>query len=116
MIAEHKTTTPYYTTIVDTKINVCAFLNGTDVNPIAKVFKTAIVGTMPPNYIHPCPYIGFYPIANLSIDVPDIGFQFLLGKYRTTNLFTDDEDDLIFKSITKAEFVDVQVRKRKPKG
>lgn len=72
-----------------------------------------IAASMPPNYIHPCPYIGYYPIENLSIDVPDVGFQFLFGKYRATNLFSDDVDDLMFKSITKAEFVDVRVRQKK---
>lgn len=117
MILEHKTTTPYYTTIVDSTISACEFLNGTDLaNPIAKIYYAAFAATIPPNYIHPCPYDGFFLFENLTMDVPDIGFQFLFGKYRTTALFFDDTDDMIFKSITKAEFVDVPVRKRRPKG
>lgn len=117
VIVEHKTTTPYYTTIVNSTISACEFLNGTDLaNPIAKIYYAAFAATVPPKYIHPCPYVGYLLIENVTMDVPDLGFQFLLGKYRTTNLFSDTIDDFIFKSITKAEFIDVPVRKRRPKG
>lgn len=113
VIAEYRSVTPYYSTIINTTVDACAFLNGTMDNPLAKYFQAALTKTIPAGYIHPCPYYGYYRFENLSIDVPQVGLQFLSGNYKTTNVFYDNIDDLIFKSITKAKFLDVRMGNRK---
>lgn len=105
--------TPYFTTIINSTVNLCAFLNGTDSNPIAIAFKPAVEASIPASYIHACPYYGYHSLNNVTIEVNQIAMQFLSGKYRTTIIVFDNKDDLIFKTVTKAEFADVRPKKRK---
>jgi hypothetical protein len=48
-----------YKTLVNNTLEVCSFLNGTDRNPIGKWIMDQVSGSLPAEYIHPCPYFGF---------------------------------------------------------
>lgn len=113
VIVEHRTTTPYFSTMIDATVDVCGFLNGTADNVLAKWFMAAISRTFPAEYLHPCPYFGYYVLRNITVEVPKVALQFLAGNYRTTALFFDNQDEMIFKLITKAEFIEVRSGKRK---
>lgn len=88
-------------------------MNGTADNIILKWLTRAIIRTFPAEHLHSCPYFGYYALSNVTIDVPQVGFQFRTGNYRTTLVFFDSRDELIFKSITRAEFMDIRLKKNK---
>jgi hypothetical protein len=51
------TTSPNYRTLINSTIDVCGFLNGTNNNPLVKWFFSVIRESLPKNFLHPCPYI-----------------------------------------------------------
>lgn len=52
----YKTTSISYRSIIKCSYDACGFLNGTSINPAAKWVTDLAEKTLPPDYIHPCPY------------------------------------------------------------
>jgi hypothetical protein len=87
--------TPYYTTIINSTVNACKFVNGSDSNPIANWISGAVTDSLPKGFIHPCPYVGLMKIDNISISANGVLSQFLKGRYKISARVFDEEDDNI---------------------
>jgi Protein of unknown function (DUF1091) len=101
---EHRGITPYYNTVINSTIATCSYLNGTDKNPIAKWIVGIFKDSVPNNYVHPCPYFGYYNFSNVTFDFNSLISSFLTGTYRATTRNYDDEDDNIFTVIYELEY------------
>jgi hypothetical protein len=86
--------TPYYTTIINSTIDVCKYLNGTLGNPILKWLVNEVSDNLPKQYIHPCPFIGRVKVYNITF-AGHIAGQFLRGRYKAVARSFDDQDDNI---------------------
>lgn len=87
--------TPYFTTIINSTVQVCQFLNGTDRNPVLKWIIDAITETIPEGFIHPCPYFGRLQAFNVSLSGEGVPTQFVKGHYKTFFRFFDEKDENI---------------------
>lgn len=108
---KYRTLTPYYNTVINTTIDVCSYLNGTMNNILASAFYDAFSKTVPKEYIHPCPYFGYYVATNLTPSTNAMALQFLSGKYQVTARFYDDIDDNIFTFKAYTDFQENRSRK-----
>lgn len=52
----YKTTTNSYRSIINSTMDICGYLNGTSSNPLAKYYVDMVRNSVPPGFIHPCPY------------------------------------------------------------
>lgn len=102
---------PYYTTVINTTVDACGFLNGSLNNILASSFYDAFAKTVPKEYIHPCPYFGYHIGKNLTPVVTSMALQFLSGKYQVTARFYDDIDDNIFTVNGNTDFYDARSKK-----
>jgi Protein of unknown function (DUF1091) len=87
--------TPFYNTIINSTINFCKYMNGTDKNPVLKFIKEAIEDKVPKGFIHPCPFVGQIKAYNLSVSLNGVLSQFLKGRYKTVARWFDEKDDNI---------------------
>jgi Protein of unknown function (DUF1091) len=89
--------TPYYTTIINSTLNLCKFMNGTDNNnPIMKWIVDSISEKLSKDLIHPCPYVGRVAAYNVSFTFTGFTTQFLRGRYKIfTRVFDEDDDNII---------------------
>jgi hypothetical protein len=94
--------TPYYTTIINSTIDGCKFLNGTLHNPIAEWILKDIGSSFPKELIHPCPYIGHFKLYNISF-TPSMGHQFLRRRYQIEARSFNDQDENILTGKFKTE-------------
>lgn len=110
------TITPYYSSVINTTLDICAFFNGTSSNIATKWFLSTFAQSFPAEFIHPCSLIGEIKAYNLSFNEFPQQLQFLTGTYKAFTKFYDDKDDNI---ITSKLYVDVKEVKpyiaRKPK-
>lgn len=86
--------TPYYTTIINSTIDHCQFVNGTDKNPILKMIVESVFKSAP-HLVRPCPLVGRFKAYNLSIALSGVFSQFLKGRYKTCARWYDDKDENI---------------------
>jgi Protein of unknown function (DUF1091) len=87
--------TPYYNTIINSTIEMCQFLNGTDSNPIAKWMIDAVSDFVPTGFFHPCPYVGQVKCSNVSVASLRLFSQFLRGRYKMFVRAFDEKDENI---------------------
>lgn len=52
----YKTTTNSYRSVINSTIDLCGYMNGTNSNPLAKYAMDMARNSVPPGLIHPCPY------------------------------------------------------------
>jgi hypothetical protein len=90
---------PYHNTIINSTFDACAFLNGTDKNPIAKWFLDMVSDSVPKGFYHPCPYFGELRAYNVTLKITNLFSQFPKGSYKTTIRTFDkiDENMITFK-------------------
>jgi hypothetical protein len=88
---------PYHNTIINSTIDGCAFLNGTDNNnPIARWFVDMITDSVPRGFYHPCPYSGELKAYNVTLKFTNLISQFPKGSYKTTvRAFNKLDDNII---------------------
>lgn len=87
--------TPYYTTIINSTVGACQFLNGTDSNPVMNWIKDGASKTLPKSFFHPCPYVGVMKAYNVSLSAEGVLSQFLKGRYKNIIRAFDERDDNI---------------------
>ncbi|KAG5683500.1 hypothetical protein PVAND_012775 [Polypedilum vanderplanki] len=56
----------YYRTIVNTTVDLCEFLSGSDKNKLLKLFYDVVIEYVPKELNHPCPFEGTINIYNIS--------------------------------------------------
>lgn len=101
---KHRTTTPFFNTLINTTMNLCSFLNGTDQSVAVKWMMNSITKKLGNDLIHPCPYFGEFKITNLTV-VNAQSAQFLLGRYRVTIRIFDDLDENILTAIHEVDLL-----------
>jgi Protein of unknown function (DUF1091) len=87
--------TPYYNTIINSTVEMCKFLNGTNNNPIAKWMIDAVSDSVPKGLFHPCPYVGQVKAFNVSFSTGGFASQFLQGRYKIVIRAFDEKDEEI---------------------
>jgi Protein of unknown function (DUF1091) len=105
-----KTLTPYYNSVINTTLNLCEFVNGTDNNVATKYFIDLYSKSLPPGFVHPCPYFGEVKLNNISVNAAPQSIQFLTGIYKCKTRFFDDKDDNIITALHEIELKDVKER------
>jgi Protein of unknown function (DUF1091) len=95
--------TPYYNTMINSTIEICNVLNGTDPNPIAKWIFDALSEKISKGFFHPCPYVGQITANNVSIETTDVSSQFLRGRYKIFFRAFDEKDDNVITFKLEAE-------------
>jgi Protein of unknown function (DUF1091) len=95
--------TPFYNTIINSTIDVCQFLNGTQSNVLLKWIIDSMTHSLPNNFFHPCPYVGRVVAYNASILTNTISSQFLKGRYKIFYRAFDEFDDNIISLKTETD-------------
>jgi Protein of unknown function (DUF1091) len=95
--------TPYYNTIINSTVEICNVLNGTDSNPIAKLIFDGVAEKLPKGFLHPCPYVGQITANNVSIKITNVLYQFLRGRYKTFIRAFDEKDENIITFKLEAD-------------
>jgi Protein of unknown function (DUF1091) len=95
--------TPYYNTIINSTVEVCEFLNGTQNNPLMVWTFAAMEDSLPKGFIHPCPYSGHILLPNVTLAANTFTNQFLKGRYKgSTRLFDEIDDNILtFELVTE---------------
>jgi hypothetical protein len=82
--------------VINSTFDVCSFLSGVENNLVAKFVLSIVSKTLPPGFVHQCPYIGEFAAKNVSFEgVPELS-SFLDGTYRVMNRIFDQKDENIF--------------------
>lgn len=92
-----------YNSVIDSTINVCEFLNGTDGNIVLKWLLDLYRTSLPPGILHPCPYYGDFTAYNLSLNPNFLQSKFLVGTYQANVRFFDDRDNNVMTLIHELE-------------
>lgn len=95
---------PYYSTVINSTIESCKFLNGSDTNLIAKFMIDVAAASLPKDIFHPCPYVGSFKVSNVSFVKTAIASQFLKGRYKAIVRLFDEIDSNIVKFHLGIEF------------
>lgn len=95
--------TPYYTTIINSTIEICKFLNGTDKNPITKFIIDTVSKTAAKDFFHPCPYFGPVKLINVSFFDNSMSSQFLQRRHKILIRAFDNKDDNIITMKIETE-------------
>jgi Protein of unknown function (DUF1091) len=103
-----KTLTPYYNSVINTTLNLCEFLNGTQSSIARKYFLDMFKKSLPIGFLHPCPYFGEVKLINMPMNLVPQSTQFLTGTYRSFVKFYDDKDDNIIRLTTVSEAKDIR--------
>lgn len=90
-----------YTSIINTTIPICSFLNGSEGNVALKWVLDLHRETLPPGFIHACPYIGIFAAYNLTIIPSPWMPQFYTGEFMSSLRIFDDDDDNIFTFLSE---------------
>lgn len=85
--------TPYYSTIINTTVSLCQFLDGSKSNVFLDWILSIIGETLPKNFIHPCPYIGVIKAYNVTLAANSVFPQFLKGRYKEKLRLFDELDE-----------------------
>lgn len=104
-----------FSTIIHTTIKLCDFLRGPDNNVALKWLLDRFKESTPDGMLHPCPYQEL-KAYNLTIDSNLLKSRNLMGTYRGTLRFFDNEDANIIKMINDLEVADVNARKQFSSG
>lgn len=106
----HKTVTPYYTSVINSTLDICGFLNGTTSNIALKFFFGQFSATAPKGLLHPCPFFGELMAYNISYNINILNAIHIPGTYMTKSHFFDDKDSNIFTLIIVGEVLEIQTR------
>lgn len=105
---QHRVNThsPFFTVFINTTVDFCRFMNGTDNNnPVMWWIYNMISKTVPQKMLHHCPYHGIFEAMNLTLVPNSRVVQFLRGYYRTFIRFYDGKDENILTIITGVELI-----------
>jgi Protein of unknown function (DUF1091) len=103
-----KSITPYFNSVINTTLDLCEFVNGTQSNLATKFFIDIFTKSLPPGFVHPCPYSGELKLNNISMNLVPQSMQFLTGTYKANIRYFDDKDDNIITVIPIIEVKDVR--------
>lgn len=97
---------PFFTVFINTTVEICKFMNGTDnKNPFMWWILNMIEKTIPKRLLHACPYDGLFDAINITLLPNARVLQFLRGYYRTYIRFFDEKDGNIVTVITGVELI-----------
>jgi Protein of unknown function (DUF1091) len=106
--------TPFFNQVINSTVNFCEFLNGTRNNPVINwLFKMA-GESLPPDFIHACPYYGELKAPNVSFKITPEMAVFLLGRYMIGLRVFDVEDGNIFTAFVDLEMTADLPNRKKP--
>jgi Protein of unknown function (DUF1091) len=103
-----KSITPYFNSVINSTLDLCEFVNGTQSNLVTKYFIGIFTKSLPPGFVHPCPYSGEFKLNNISLNLVPESMQFLTGTYKSIMRYFDDKDDNIITVIAIVELKDVR--------
>lgn len=95
--------TPYFSTIINSTVEMCKLLNGTVNNPLGKWMIDTFSPSVPKGFFHSCPYVGLVQAMNVSISSIPVLKQFLIGLYKIIVQSFDEEDENIITFKLEAE-------------
>jgi hypothetical protein len=95
---------PYHNIVINSTINICKVLNGTDNNPVAKWLIDMLSDALPVGLLHPCPYFGEFKMENVTLRTTLTALQFLKGTYTTIVRLFDKQDENIATLKAKSDF------------
>jgi Protein of unknown function (DUF1091) len=105
-----KSITPYFNSVINTTLDLCEFVNGTQSNLATKFFIDILAKSLPPGFLHSCPYFGEFKLNNMSLNEVPQTMQFLTGTYRSIARIYDSKDDNIITSMHLIEAKDVRAK------
>lgn len=94
----------YYNTIINSSENICSYMNGTLKSPLINMAIDVFRKSIPKEYFHSCPFLGFHIASNLTPVVTELALQFLAGKYQVSLKAYDQHDDNIMTIFAKGIF------------
>jgi Protein of unknown function (DUF1091) len=93
---KYKHITPYFIPVINTTLDVCEFLNGTQSNLATRWFFNQSLASFSKDFIHPCPHEGLVAVYNVSGDPKMVQIsKFFAGTYLAIIRMFDELDDNI---------------------
>jgi len=99
----HSTTTNSYRSVINTTIDVCSFLNGTEANVATKWIIDQLKESIGSRFFHSCPYFGRYDLIDIQLGSGPLHNILPTGRYKTVMYFYNSYDSNIFTLKTTME-------------
>lgn len=93
---------PIYNSVFNQTTDACGLMNGSG-DKAGKLIVDVISDSFPAGLLHPCPFFGEFKAYNVTFKSVPVFAQFLLGRFRATLKYYNDNDENIVTVIAEFE-------------